>query len=282
MTCLAIALANRFSLVYVLRSQLAWGALTAYLTTAPLVLLMALSYLHIGYLGTTLFLLPLFLTRIVFKLYRDTRQNYVETVQALAQAIDAKDAYTRGHAERVAVYAVEIARRLKWRGDRLEQLYFVGLLHDIGKMGVRDAILTKNGPLTPEEREEINNHPQIGAEIVAKISFLKEEAAYIRHHHEHYNGRGYPGKIEREVIPLGARIIAVADAFDAMTTIRSYQPARSVAEALFELRHCSHSQFDPLVVEAMAGFIRENPDVIVFAQEAAATGYSYLARTTGQ
>ena len=276
LTGLAISMSERLRLVKVLRHMLVSGVL-AYAVTAPLAVLTAVLYIHVGYVGVVLSLMPLFLARMSLKLYRDMRKHYLETVQALAQAIDAKDTYTRGHSGRVAVYAVDIARRMGWQGDKLEQLFFTALLHDIGKIGVSDFVLTKDGSLSQAEREEINNHPSLGADIVTKIAYLKEGADYIRHHHEHYSGVGYPSQLSGDAIPQGARIIAVADAFDAMTSVRSYQGLRTLPEALQELRQCSHSQFDPAVVETFARATAGYTDTTEYAREAAATSLTSLA-----
>jgi len=275
-TSVAVSLSERISLARVLRLMLASGGL-AFVVTAPLAVLTAVLYIHVGYVGVILSLMPLFLARMSLKLYRDMRKHYLETVQALAQAIDAKDTYTRGHSGRVAVYAVDIARRMGWQGDKLEQLFFTALLHDIGKIGVSDFVLTKDGSLSQAEREEINNHPSLGADIVTKIAYLKEGADYIRHHHEHYSGVGYPSQLSGDAIPQGARIIAVADAFDAMTSVRSYQGLRTLPEALQELRQCSHSQFDPAVVETFARATAGYTDTTEYAREAAATSLTSLA-----
>jgi len=275
-TSVAIGMSERLALRKVIRILLGSAGIN-YLITVPLAVLTAVLYLPVGYLGIFLSLLPLFLAHMSIKLYRDTRKHYLETVQALAQAIDAKDTYTRGHSGRVADYAVDIARRMGWQGDKLEQLFFTALLHDIGKIGVRDFVLTKDGRLSQAERTEINNHPSLGADIVMKIAYLKEGAAYIRHHHEHYSGVGYPSQLSGDAIPQGARIIAVADAFDAMTTVRSYQGLRDMSGAISELRRCSGSQFDPAVVETFARALAGYDDVDKYAREAAATSLSYLA-----
>ena len=276
LTGVAVSMSEQLSLTKVVKLMIGSGGL-AYVVTAPLAVLTAVLYIHVGYVGVILSLMPLFLARMSLKLYRDMRKHYLETVQALAQAIDAKDTYTRGHSGRVAVYAVDIARRMGWQGDKLEQLFFTALLHDIGKIGVRDFVLTKDGSLSQAEREEINNHPSLGADIVTKIAYLKEGADYIRHHHEHYSGVGYPSQLSGDAIPQGARIIAVADAFDAMTSVRSYQGLRTLPEALQELRQCSHSQFDPAVVETFARATAGYTDTTEYAREAAATSLTSLA-----
>ncbi|MBS4055041.1 MAG: HD-GYP domain-containing protein [Thermaerobacter sp.] len=276
LTSVAVSLSEQLSLRKVLKIMLVSGG-PAFLVTAPLAVLTAVLYIHVGYVGVILSLMPLFLARMSLKHYRDMRQHYLETVQALAQAIDAKDTYTRGHSGRVGIYAVDIARRMGWQGDKLEQMYFTALLHDIGKIGVRDHVLTKDGRLSQAERAEINNHPSLGADIVLKIAYLKEGADYIRHHHEHYSGAGYPSQLAGLHIPLGARIIAVADAFDAMTSVRSYQDPRTLPEALQELRHCSGSQFDPEVVETFVGALRSYDDIAEYTREVAAVNLSSLA-----
>ena len=254
----------------------AWSV-PGFLATAPLGILAALVFETAGYVGVFLFVLPLILARMSFKLYRDMRQNYVETIQSLAEAIDAKDHYTRGHSERVGFYAVEIARKLGWNQIKLDQLYFLALLHDIGKIGVREDVLNKRGRLTEEERQAVNRHPELGATIVEKVGFLRKDAGSVRHHHEHYSGVGYPDRLAGDNIPLGARIIAVADAFDAMTSLRVYHPARSAVEALEELQKCSGVQFDPQVVEAFKTLMHERTDILTTAREAATAEWSALA-----
>jgi len=249
---------------------------------SPMAVLVAVVFEPLGYFGVVLFILPLLFARMAFKLYRDMRQNYVETIQSLAQAIDAKDHYTMGHSERVAYYSVEIARVLGWRQSELEQLFFTALLHDIGKIGISEEVLNKAGRLTIEERSAITKHAELGAVIVSKVSFLREEAKYIRHHHEHYSGLGYPAGLSGESIPLGARIIAVADSFDAMTSRRVYHSPRSAYEAVEELKNCSGTQFDPKVVDAFLKVIEAQSDILTSAQEAAAAGFSALAGVNGR
>ena len=277
----AIALTSKTSPFVVYSRLIAWST-PGFIAMSPMAVLVAVVFEPLGYFGVVLFILPLFFARMAFKLYRDMRQNYVETIQSLAQAIDAKDHYTMGHSERVAYYAVEIARRLGWRQNRLEQLFFTALLHDIGKIGISEAVLNKPGRLTAEERLTVNSHAELGAEIVSKVSFLRQEADYIRHHHEHYTGSGYPAGLAGEAIPLGARIIAVADSFDAMTSQRVYHSPRSAYEAVEELKRCSGTQFDPLVVKAFLSVITERSDILDSAQEAAAAGFSSLAGLNGQ
>ncbi|CAM5410754.1 HD-GYP domain-containing protein [Streptomyces abikoensis] len=179
------------------------------------------------------------------------RAAHQATIRALVQAVDLKDRYTRGHSERVGRASVLIGRELGMAGERLEALRFAGILHDVGKLGVPTRLLRKDGPLTPEERRIIELHPEYGHEMVRGIGFLDEARAAILHHHERLDGSGYPYGLMGHQIPFFARIVAVADAFDAMTSTRSYSRARPVPAALTELRRCAGSQFDPRMVAAL-------------------------------
>ena len=170
-------------------------------------------------------------------------------------AVETKDLYTRGHSERVSAASVLIARTIGMREDRVGSLRYAGMLHDVGKLGVPTRVLQKNGRLTEGEFAAIQRHPMQGLEIVREIEFLDEAVAGIMHHHERLDGLGYPMGLSGQQIPEFARVIAVADAFDSMTTTRSYRGARSVEEALVELRRCSGSQFDPPMVEAKVAAI---------------------------
>ncbi|NJQ00917.1 HD domain-containing protein [Streptomyces sp. PLAI1-29] len=173
-------------------------------------------------------------------------------VGALVQAVGLKDGYTRGHSERVGDASVLIGRELGLTGDRLEALRRAGTLHDVGKLGVPTRLLRKDGPLTPEERRVVELHPEYGDAMVRGIGFLEETRAAILHHHERLDGGGYPSGLSGDKIPEVARVIAVADAFDAMTSTRSYRRARPVPEAVAELRRCCGSQFDPRMVRALS------------------------------
>ncbi|GIW11453.1 MAG: hypothetical protein KatS3mg061_2510 [Dehalococcoidia bacterium] len=188
--------------------------------------------------------------------YRELQATYFSTLQALAAAIDARDHYTYGHSQRVAAYAVEIARALGLESTAIETLRRAALLHDIGKIGVPDATLLKPGPLTPEEWATMKRHPVIGEQMIAGLKFLAEAALFIRCHHERWDGRGYPDGLQAEAIPLGARILAVADAFDAMTSTRPYRPALSLEQARAEAERGRASQFDSRVVDAFQDSIR--------------------------
>jgi ribonuclease P protein subunit RPR2 len=172
------------------------------------------------------------------------------TVRALSNAVEARDAYTGKHAERVTAYGIEIARGLGIASAELAELEFGFLLHDIGKVAIADAILYKPGALTDTERALMAQHPLIGAEIVGGIAFLEEAAAVIRSHHERWDGQGYPDGLAGEEIPLAARVFAVADVLDALTTERPYRPASSLEAAREMISAGSGLQFDPQVVAA--------------------------------
>lgn len=195
----------------------------------------------------------------VRELDRLNKQALINGVQALVHALEAKDAYTSGHSIRVSRYAVKTAVHLGFTGDRLESIRLGGELHDIGKIGTREAVLNKPGPLTPEEFEHIKLHTTLGERILAP--FLMESPIVlriVRSHHERADGRGFPDALKSEEIPLEARIVMVVDAFDAMTTTRAYRPSRTPQEAMEELRRCKGTHFHPEVVDA---FQAAFPDV---------------------
>jgi len=173
--------------------------------------------------------------------------------------VETKDHYTRGHSERVSRASVMIARILRMREDRVEALRYAGILHDVGKLGVPTRVLQKSGPLSDLEYAAIQLHPVRGTEMVRGIEFLEEAYAGILHHHERLDGRGYPSGLKGDEIPEFARVIAVADAFDSMTSTRSYRGARGVPEALLELRNCEGTQFDELMVKALVSALEREP-----------------------
>ena len=216
----------------------------------------------VGPFAAVLVLAPLLVARWVFAQFSAKREAYEATMRSLIQAVETKDAYTRGHSERVARASVIIGRRSGMREDRVSSLRYAGMLHDVGKLGVPTAVLQKAGRLTEEEFSSIQLHPVRGREITRDLEFLGEAIEGIYHHHERIDGRGYPLGLKGSEIPEFARIIAVADAFDSMTTTRSYRGARPIEDAITELRRCKGSQFDPVMVEAMAeGIEAEGWDV---------------------
>jgi len=182
----------------------------------------------------------------------ESEAAYLGVIGTLAAALDARDPYTAGHSERVAHLSVAIGRAMQLSEDQLEVLHLGALLHDIGKIGVPDAILRKPGTLTDEEFEQIKLHPSLGARILKPLHFLSEHVAIVELHHEQPDGRGYPHGLEGHAIPLHARIVHVADAFDAMTTARAYRPGRPANEAMAELWRCAGASFDLEVVRVVA------------------------------
>jgi len=174
---------------------------------------------------------------------------------ALSSAVDAKDPYTHGHSQRVAEYAVLAARDMDLGSKFLTMLKIAGQLHDFGKIGVREHILTKQGRLSEIEMKAMQEHPSIGAQILGKFKSFADIVPGIRHHHEHFDGRGYPAGLKGKDIPLVGRIISVADAYDAMTTDRPYRVKLEDREALVELKNNAGSQFDPEVAEAFINAI---------------------------
>lgn len=196
---------------------------------------------------------------------QELRTAYIQTIRALAEAIDAKDAYTRGHSERVAVYSSRIARQLSLRKDMIERVYFAGLLHDVGKIGVPDAIITKPDRLNDAEYAEIMRHPEIGAKILEPVEFLRSVVPCVRHHHEWYDGcaRGYPDRLAGDQIPLPSRVIVVADTVEAMTSDRPYRKALPLEVVTAELHKYSGTQFDPVVVDAFLRLLEQEGESFI-------------------
>ena len=191
---------------------------------------------------------------------REREKSFRETISALAAAVEAKDAYTRGHCERVSAISRAIARRMGMEEGQLRDLELAAILHDIGKIGIGEEIIGKNGPLAREEFGDMQRHPEIGARILGAISTLGRVALYVRHHHEHFDGSGYPKGLAGNDIPLPSRILNLVDAYDAMTSNRSYRQAMSPKEAARRIRENSGTQFDPAVVKVFTRL--ENDGVI--------------------
>ncbi|MEW6377750.1 MAG: HD domain-containing phosphohydrolase [Thermodesulfobacteriota bacterium] len=185
--------------------------------------------------------------------YRILKKAHLDSVKVLAEAIDAKDPYTRGHSDRVRRMSLKIAVHLGFAEDRLESLEYGALLHDIGKIGIKDEVLQKPGALNSEEYQYIKEHPLIGVKIVEGIEFFRDKIPMIRNHHEHFDGSGYPDGLIGEAIPLEARIIFVPDAFDAMTSLRPHRGAMPLEDVLMELEKGKGRQFDPKILEIFLG-----------------------------
>ena len=195
------------------------------------------------------------------RLFDHTQRTYYETIRALAEALEARDAYTRGHSERVTRYALAIAKELNLSADDQKIIEHAGLLHDIGKIGISDTILHKPTKLSADDRKVIEHHPIFGDTILGPIKFLSEVQIVVKHHHERYDGTGYPDKLAGEDIPLSARIVCVADSFDAMTSDRPYRPALDRATAIAELEKNKGKQFDPDLVDVFVKLLETHfPD----------------------
>jgi HD-GYP domain-containing protein (c-di-GMP phosphodiesterase class II) len=254
---------------------LAFGVLAVFMVEAGKVL---------GPLGMIVFAVPTFMMRLVTKQYVDRTKDHVvalreahnhlakaneelrETVDALERSysatlsafsgmLDARDSETEGHSQRVVTYALAIGRAMQLDAQELAALEVGALLHDIGKVGVSDAILRKNGPLNDAEWMEMRRHPEIGHQLTSGIPFLHTASPVVRHHHERWDGKGYPDRLRGEDIPLVARIFAVADSFDAMISDRPYRRGLSYEQAIEELQRVAGVQFDPLVIETFLQLI---------------------------
>ena len=226
------------------------GTTSQILALGPLGWLMAIVY-SIQWWATLLFALPLYTTRMASQRFVEMRDMFTQTIGALAEAVDKRDPYTARHSQRVKEIAVDIGRVMRVNDAELEALEWGGLLHDVGKIGVPDHVLLKPDRLNREERMLMNSHPVLGAQIIAPVAKLAAELPIIRHHHEWYNGSGYPDRLIGDEIPKLARILHVADAFEAMTAARPYRMTPLTHEqALGELRKFAGVQFDPVIVDA--------------------------------
>lgn len=199
--------------------------------------------------------------------YTTLEQAYLETIQTLRFSVEAKDSYTRGHSDRVSEYSTLIGRYLNLPENDLKTLQIGGLFHDIGKIGIPDAILLKETKLTDNEYSEIKNHPSIGAHILSNATIFKDMIPIVKHHHERYDGLGYPSKLKGESIPLLARITAVADAFDAMTSRRTYRNSLPLDIVKNELIKNRGTQFDPKIADVFLDILNNHYDEIQKIQE---------------
>ena len=193
-------------------------------------------------------------------------QNSEQFLVALVAAVEAKDPYTQEHSRTVADYAEAIGQRLGLARSKIKSLRSAAMLHDVGKIAVPDAILTKPGPLTDKEFEVVKRHPQTAVDMLGHLSFLADERPLILHHHERYDGRGYPAGLTGEEIPLGARVLAVADALDAMFSRRSYKKSYGIGRVRRELTAGAGRQFDPAVAQSTLDLLEEEPALFVRPQ----------------
>jgi HD-GYP domain-containing protein (c-di-GMP phosphodiesterase class II) len=223
-----------------------------YVAFALLGIVLASLHMEMGSASVIFLLVPLLVARGAFQSSIEMETAYEATVRSLIKAIEAKDPYTRGHAERVAKLSEMTARAYGLSAEQCRVIRYVALMHDVGKLGVSTRILAKPGKLTDEEYEHMKAHPVRGFEIVSEIDFLQQAAeTAVRHHHERMDGKGYPDGLVGEAIPVFARIVMVCDAFDSMTSTRVYRKAKSIEDALVEIRRCAGTQFDPAALAAL-------------------------------
>ena len=192
---------------------------------------------------------------------------YLESIETLRYTVEAKDSYTRGHSDRVSAYSVLIGKKLNLSESDLKTLQIGGLFHDIGKIGVPDSILLKESKLTDDEYSEIKNHPSIGAHILSNASIFQAIIPIVKHHHEKYDGHGYPSQLKGEDIPYFARIAAIADSFDAMTSRRTYRDSLSMDVVIAEFERCKGTQFDPKLADIFLDILRNDFSEIKSIQE---------------
>jgi HD-GYP domain-containing protein (c-di-GMP phosphodiesterase class II) len=217
---------------------------------APFGLLLAHLYVRYGYVGVLSIFFPMALARYTFILYVNVRTQYLQTIDTLMKAIEARDQYTEGHSQRVGDIAIKIAKEMKYNDFQMEQLKIASLLHDVGKIGVEDSILNKPGMLSKEEFSKIKVHPQKGYDILKQIKNLEKILPVVLHHHERYDGKGYPSGKGVDELSLDVFIVQLADAVDAMATDRPYRSALSQKQIISEITENSGTQFHPKVVEA--------------------------------
>ncbi len=224
----------------------------------PIGILLALVFIKYGYLGIVFITFPLLLIRYTLLLYTSSKSQFIDTVEALMNAIDARDQYTEGHSRRVAEISVAIAKELKYNPWNIEQLNIAAMLHDVGKIGVSDAILNKPGKLTDEEFDAIKEHPEIGIKIIKDIKNIDYVYPIVRNHHERYDGKGYPDGKKGDELPLNVYIVQLADTVDAMASDRPYRKGLSASIILGEIKKYSGTQFHPKVAEAYLRIVEKN------------------------
>jgi putative nucleotidyltransferase with HDIG domain len=258
------------------------NVLTGYVALVPLGWLMAEVGAKVGLWAALLFMVPLQLARYSFTKYTETRDLFFGSISALSQAIDAKDGFTRGHADRVSRIAGAVARELGASEGAIEHIELAALLHDIGKIGVEDRILLKPSRLDPDETELMRRHPIYGASILEPSAALRPLVPIILAHHENYNGTGYPNGLKGEDIPFGARVILVSDAYEAMTSDRIYRKAIGHDKAMEQLHTYSGIQFDPRVVRALEALLAKRGAAAFDVSDLPPITYETLAELRGR
>lgn len=237
------------------------GVILNVLLVGVLGIILFLAYDSYGYGAVLLFLGPLMLARFSFKQYNDLRGTYLETIKAFNELTEAKDAYTGQHSARVEQYAVMLAEFMGLSDKKINSIRMAAILHDIGKIGIDDAILRKPSKLTDEEYAIIKKHPEIGANIIEKVYFLKDVSDIVAHHHERYDGKGYPSNLKGDEISTESAILALADVYDAITSNRSYRNPFTYDQAKAEIAKCAGTQFNPVLAEKFIQLMEKNKEV---------------------
>jgi putative nucleotidyltransferase with HDIG domain len=249
-------LSNR-KIVFCFIGQLKITALNSIIMVPFGMLIVFIFHLY-GYFGVSLFIFPILLARYTFSLYIEAKNKYVQTVDALMRAVEARDKYTEGHSQRVAKLSEQIAQELKYNDFKIEQLNISALLHDVGKIGIDDHILNKPGKLSDDEYNTIKGHPEIGYNILKEIDGFKNIIDIVKHHHERYDGYGYPDRKKSDNLSLDVFIIQLADSIDAMATDRPYRRAMGQEEILEEVQKNRGTQFHPDVVDAYLRILKSS------------------------
>lgn len=244
------------NVIYVFLSNIRLGLIN-FIIMVPFGIGLTYMYYELQYFGVLLVMFPVMLVRFTFSLYIDAKTQYIQTVEALMKAMEARDKYTEGHSHRVAGIVDMIAHEMKLSEFKIEQLNIASTVHDVGKVGIDDSILNKHGSLTDEEYEIIKKHPEIGYNILKEVKNMENILDLVRHHHERYDGKGYPDGKDKDSLSIDVFIIQLADAIDAMATDRPYRPALSEEEIISEIKRCSGTQFHPDVVEAYLNALRK-------------------------
>lgn len=236
-------------------------SMISFLIMIPFGWMFAVLYEHYSYWGIIVPLFPVLLIRYTFTYYAEAKEQYVQTVETLMNAVEARDCYTNGHSKRVAEVASLIAKKLGYRNGQIEKLRIAAMLHDIGKIGISDNILHKPGKLTDEEFATIKSHPEIGEGIIKDVSNLKYTRSIIRNHHERYDGKGYPDGKKGDELSVDVYIIQLADAIDAMASDRPYRKGLPAEVIESEIRKGRGTQFHPHVVDAYLDLLQSNAEI---------------------
>ncbi|MHC1719613.1 MAG: HD-GYP domain-containing protein [Clostridiaceae bacterium] len=244
-----LALSTKKNVIFLFLSNIKIGLIN-FIIMVPFGIGLTYMYYELTYFGVLLLLFPIMLVRFTFSLYIDAKTQYIQTVDALMRAVEARDKYTEGHSQRVAQIVEMIAKEMRLSENKIEQLNIASTVHDVGKIGIDDHILNKPGRLTDEEFELIKKHPEIGYNILKEVKNMENILDLVRHHHERYDGKGYPDGKDKDSLKIDVFIIQLADAIDAMSTDRPYRHALTDEEIQYEIERCTGTQFHPAVVEA--------------------------------